>query len=105
MKLGFLNGDAGKDQRGSALILVVMLMSLLIFIPVGTQLLKTSREQVRRFSSADAQALNIARAGLQDAIAWFQRQNNGLPVTGDDPAFAPVAPDTIDATIGLVKEA
>jgi hypothetical protein len=56
-------------EKGSILILVVMLMSLLIFIPIGAQLLKTAREQVRHYANADTQALNIAQAGLVDAIS------------------------------------
>ena len=99
------------------LILVAMLISLLLFIPIGAQLLKISRQQVRRFANADAQGVNIARAGLVDAIAWFQAQNGGSPVclarpgsgvTGaanyPDAAFNPQGAYTIDSSIGLVQE-
>jgi hypothetical protein len=104
--------DKTSGQKGSVLLLVVMLISLLVFIPIGTQLLTTARNKVRNFSNADVQALNVARAGLQDAVAWFRRQNNGLPVynlSQPDAAFYPrnVAAngtsDTEDETRGLVK--
>lgn len=100
-----------REQKGSVLLLVVLLISLLAFIPIGVQLLSTSRTKVRNFANADAQALNIARAGLQDAVSWFRRQNNGLPVRSGtalgaphpDAAFNPTGLDTIDPSIGLVK--
>lgn len=100
-------------ENGSMLVVIVILLSLLIFIPIGAQLLKISREQIHRFSSSDAQALNVARAGLDDAIAWFRRQNNGLPVrsqgttfTYPDAAFFPRQADlsTINESTGLVKD-
>jgi hypothetical protein len=98
-------------ERGSALIMVFLLMSLLVFIPIGAQLLKTARQEVRLYSNTNTQALNVARAGLEDTIAWFRRQNSGLPVRDNDPssypdnAFAPSAAsfDTQDAAVGLVK--
>ena len=99
------------------LILVVMLISLLLFIPIGAQLLKISRQEVRRFANSDAQGINIARAGLVDTIAWFQAQNSGSPVSQNRPgsgvtgpalypdaAFNPQGANTIDSSKGLVQE-
>lgn len=113
-------GEAGflhpviRRENGSVVILIVMLISLLAFIPIGTELVKTARKNVQLQMNATVQADNVARAGLTDAVAWFRRQatqpvrNLGSPYP--DAAFAPVNSgdpsntDTIDSTIGLVKE-
>jgi hypothetical protein len=99
-----------KNERGSVLILIILLASLLVFIPVGSQLLRTSRQKVQLQANSGAQAINIARAGLTDAVAWFRRQssqpvrNNGIPYP--DAAFYPrqITDDTMNEGIGLVKE-
>ncbi len=101
-------------ETGSVVVLIVMLISLLAFIPVGTQLVKMARQNIGLQLHSTVQADNVARAGLTDAVAWFRRQttqpvrNLGTPYP--DAAFAPVDSgdpddtDTIDAAIGLVKE-
>lgn len=90
------------------LLLVVMIASLMAFIPIGMELLRNSRKQVQLQANTDAQALNVARAGLTDAVAWFRRQTT-QPVkntTYPDQAFTPLfaTGDTEDQAIGLVKE-
>jgi hypothetical protein len=94
------------------LILVVLLVALLAFIPVGTKLLETARKQVKLQANANAQAVNVARAGLVDAEAWFRLQTQ-QPVCQrsmayPDAAFYPrystgTFTDTEDESIGLVK--
>ena len=102
------------NDKGSILILIVLLVALLAFIPVGTTLLETSRKQVKLQANSFAQASNVARAGLTDAEAWFRMQSiqpvgsikAGLPYP--DAAFYPRGTsanptDTDDETIGLVR--
>jgi hypothetical protein len=106
------------NQSGSILILIVLLVSLLAFIPIGAELLSTARKQVKLQANANAQAVNVARAGLVDAEAWFRMQPL-QPVSQSriglascpypDAAFYPrTSTDTAlsateDETIGLVK--
>src|SRR5262245_47375207 len=107
-----------RNERGSILILIVLLVALLAFIPIGTQLVATARKQVKLQANANAQAVNVARAGLVDAEAWFRMQTlqpvsqsriglAGCPYA--DAAFYPkhstdtAVSATEDESIGLVK--
>lgn len=97
-----------RSEKGSVLLLVVFIASLMAFIPIGAELLRNSRKQVELQAHAGAQALNVARAGLTDAVAWFRRQPS-QPVKNisfPDTAFFPrqATDDTDDESIGLVKE-
>jgi len=47
-----------------------------VLIVVGTQLVKTARQQANQQTNSVAVAQNAAQAGLQDAIGWFKRQTN-----------------------------
>lgn len=102
-------------ETGSILIMVILLVALLAFIPVGTMLLQNARKQVKLQANAYSQATNVARAGLTDAEAWFRMQTK-QPVGGTalgspypDAAFFPLQStdtantSTIDQTVGLVK--
>jgi hypothetical protein len=123
MKTGFPI-EARPSQKGSALILVVMLMSLLLFVPIAMKMTSESFKQAKQELSVSGQADNAARAGIQAALFWFKRQSGGVskdnPVPSAvqaafsgygsgypyaDAAFAPVDSSfTIDPTIGLVNE-
>jgi hypothetical protein len=111
------------QEKGSLLILVVMLMSLLLFVPIAMRMTASSFKEVKQELNIVAQADNVARAGLQAALFWFKQQPSGVtadnPVTAsvaavhgysstypyDDAAFAPVdAAVTVDPIRGLVKE-
>ncbi len=105
---------AKRNDKGSILILIVLLVALLAFIPVGTSLLETSRKQVKLQANSYAQATNVARAGLTDAEAWFRMQtvqpvgSTKLGMAYPDAAFYPRGTsgspkDTDDETIGLVR--
>jgi Tfp pilus assembly protein PilX len=105
-------------QRGSALAVAIVLLMLLAVIPVMMQLLRTSYNDTQAQLHQSAQADNVARAGLQDAISWFQRQSCqpvrqacSASFAFPDAAFNPKYPnDTQDSTcapgpcsIGLVN--
>lgn len=96
------------DQKGSVLLLVIFIASLMAFIPIGAELLKNSRRKVKMQANSGEQALNVARAGLTDAVAWFRRQATQpvRDVTVPDNAFFPrqASDDTDNESIGLVKE-
>jgi hypothetical protein len=103
-----------EGSRGSALMSMVMLSSLLLLIPIGLKMTSMSRQQAKLESNAVAEAENAARAGLVDGLAWFRSRptqpvHSGAPPTlwpFPDAAFSPQAApgDTIDASVGLVKE-
>ncbi|HRY29212.1 MAG TPA: hypothetical protein P5079_04150 [Elusimicrobiota bacterium] len=114
----FLKSAVGplENSRGSVVVLIVMLIALLSFIPIGAELVKVARKNIKLQTNATVQADNVARAGLTDAVAWFKRQTS-QPVGSvkygmsyPDAAFYPrtstnsVTSDTIDESIGLVKE-
>lgn len=115
-----------RSQQGIALVVVLMMTALLVmFIGLGMRLTINSMQDSNKQFQRQAQASNIARAGLQDAIGWFKRQstqpvrNNVAsppyscstnPSVAADMAFNPLSnadpllSDTDDATIGLVKD-
>ncbi len=97
---------------------IVVFLTILITIPLGMQLLENFNRKTGLQIHNSVQADNVARAGLVEAIAWFRRQPN-QPVRSTinttlypwpDAAFAPktttdpATSDTIDETIGMVKE-
>jgi len=106
-------------NKGSALVVAIMLLFVItILVAVGSQLIETSFKEMKLQQSYILQAENVARAGLVDAIAWFRRQStqpvkSGVPPAPgcwEDGAFNPKTStdpahcDTIDESIGLVKE-
>jgi hypothetical protein len=73
--------DPPKKQQGSALVMAAIFMILATFlITVGVRLVSDSSNQAKKRTMMVAEAENIARAGLTDALGWFRRQtaNNGL---------------------------
>ncbi|OQA89740.1 MAG: hypothetical protein BWY26_01637 [Elusimicrobia bacterium ADurb.Bin231] len=108
-----------KNQSGSAITILMMMFIVISIISfTGYQLITTAYKDVKYQQNWVLQAGNAARAGLVDAISWFRRQPNqpvksGIPpityswVDGAfDPHFStdPVHSDTIDQSIGIVKE-
>lgn len=95
-----------------------MLLSILALIPIGSQLIKVSSQSTKQSLNLFAQADNVARAGLIDAISWFKRQDVQPVRSSSDPITYPYADavffprestdtltsDTLDESIGLVKE-
>ncbi len=97
-----------RNDRGMTL--VFGLIALVIvggIVAAGTLSISATSSRVETTFRTEAQALDVARAGMIDAYAWFRRQPS-QPVS----AFAPqrdltVAPpinETDDPSIGLVRE-
>jgi len=107
-----------KFQTGAAILIVVFLLAIMAMIPVGMQLVTISRRDTQHNLKILAQADQVARAGLVDAIAWFKRQPiqpvrssaNPIEYPYPDAAFFPrtstdpVTSATLDESVGLVKE-
>lgn len=108
-----------RKNNGSALVLAMMLVFVVtILVPIGVQLVVNAFKESKHQQSYIAEAENVARAGLVDAIAWFKRQPQQPVRSGFPPTFQPWADgafnpkfstnplhcDTIDESIGLVKE-
>lgn len=116
-------------QQGLAVPIVLMLSVVLISLVGATALISlNSGKQVKRQFTREAQANNIARAGIQDAIGWFKNQS-AQPVRHDsfdsaqqactgarideniNLAFHPIEntvnpelSDTLDESVGIVKD-
>lgn len=105
-------------EKGFAVFLVVILIVILASIPVAMQLVQISYQKTKVQMASTAQADNVARAGLTDAVSWFRRQQlqpvrssvNPILYPYPDAAFfprestSPVLSATMDENIGLVKE-
>lgn len=110
------------SQQGSALVTVLSLIVLLTLLGgVSAGIISRSQSDTAETFRKEAQATNIARAGLQDAIGWFKRKSalsgsisNSPPYSGNtdcaNSAFAPIyhadptLRETEDANVGLVKD-
>ena len=105
------------------MLLVVMIVAMMAFIFIGSQMIQNSASNSKFQLNVTVQADNVARAGLTDAINWFRNQvtqpvrstANPALYPYPDAAFAPIASsgDTIDTNCtspswsgctGLVKE-
>jgi len=104
-------------KNGSALVMALIIMVLVVMLAtVGTQLMVTTQKWENLQAHSGAEADNVSRAGLIDAIAWFREQTSQPVCTGPglnkwvDAAFYPrlsaatTSNATIDENIGLVKE-
>ncbi|MDD5687166.1 MAG: hypothetical protein PHE88_04955 [Elusimicrobia bacterium] len=109
------NPNNHKSNKGVALLtVVVLLFAVMILILTGAQLITNSYRESKQQQNTVAEAENVAKSGLVDAISWFKRQE-AQPVhnsshsplhSWEDGAFNPkeVKLDTIDENMGLVKE-
>lgn len=117
MKSPFMDARRDPGQKGSAVLMVVVMISLLAMIPVSLQITNLSNEKSKINHTFYAQANNVARGGVEDALMWFNRQglqpvrSNGVGIYAHpDQAFFPrtstnpLNDDTLDESIGLVKE-
>lgn len=116
-------------QQGLALPIVLMLSMILISLLGATTMVALgSGKQVKRQFSKEAQASNIARAGLQDALGWFKNQpaqpvrhdsfdtaqqdcvgaradeNVHLAFHPQEDLVNPELSETLDESLGIVKE-
>lgn len=87
-------------------------MAALALVTIASQWVQVMNKSSMHMRNQVGQADNVARAGLVDAISWFKRQTC-QPVaqscggyTSPDLAFYPrvASNDTIDETVGLVRE-
>jgi hypothetical protein len=119
------------SQEGSALIMAVILsVAAATLITVGTRLIKDTLRQTQQQQLYVAQAEDMARAGLVDALGWFRRQpgvvqacvtcqlgavttygnanSYGVTCGQPDDAFSPTlnasVSDTADPRIGIVED-
>jgi hypothetical protein len=111
--MGEKAGSRLRGRRGSVLMIVLILMALLAAVPIMMQLVTSNTKSANAQTTSVAQANNMARAGLLDAINWFRRQSStvkqgSLPYP--DAAFQPVystntaTSDTMDSNIGIVEQ-
>jgi len=97
------------NNNGTIMLIVILITAILAFYLISNTMIKNSMTDSKQQTNVNAQANNIARAGLIDAINWFRSQASQPVRQGAlayaDAAFSPSsASDTIDSTIGLVKE-
>ncbi len=108
-------------QKGSALVLVAMMAVLILMFGVlsTTSAINAQQDTVKTFRR-NVQAVNVAKAGIQDTIGWFKRQDlqpvsqrnpHDPPYACPDLAFNPkydpddaAKSDTDDPNIGIVRD-
>jgi hypothetical protein len=103
-----------RNERGIAILLVVLIVAILGFVFVGFQVIGTSSRATLQQANVASQADNIARAGIVDAIMWFRNQSKQPVGNYSDPTTYPYPDaifyprqstgDTINEAVGLVKE-
>ena len=98
-----------EHRRGGAL-LVLVLVAIVILGGVTSAALsvfQTTNTFIKYELNYHGQAVNAAKAGLVDALAWFRRQTS-QPVNAFAPALDmdadPAINETADPEIGLVRE-
>lgn len=105
------------SQKGSALVMV-MIFSIVAatLMVIAGRMISDSAKQTKKIEVSGAEAENVARAGLVDAINWFIRKGivkSGNPIANPpysyfDDAFInssnTLSSDTMDSTIGIVNQ-
>src|SRR6185437_2704738 len=99
MQRASLLKPSGRRERGTAMLLVVMIVAMMAFIFIGSQMIQNSASNSKFQLNVTVQADNVARAGLTDAINWFRNQvtqpvrstANPALYPYPDAAFAPIA--------------
>ncbi len=100
--------ESPNPQSGAAII-VAMWFTVIVagLVLTGSLYLESHRRQTRNSFIAKAQAVQIARSGLTEALSWMRRQTS-QPVMSLAPQLDPLATppvlDTLDPDIGLVRE-
>lgn len=102
-----MRGSRRDPRSGIALIWVVVAMVLLMAgILAAFEASERARRSIEMELQYDGQAMNIARAGIADALSWFRRQTT-QPVQVFAPrrdlAAIPPVNETDDPAIGLVR--
>jgi len=99
-------------EKGSAMVTAILFMLIAsVLMVVGSKLVVESYKSTKKQETSIAEADNVARAGLIDALNWFR--NQGVVSNPEYPSEAfhplqnnthPELGDTLDEGIGLVKE-
>lgn len=106
------------DQRGIALVTVLYLSAfMLLFAATSVLVVRNSQQETVQLLSKQGQAANVAKAGIQDAIGWFKKQESQPVRQGTNPSYTcpddafnpqfntnPVQRDTDNASSGIVKD-
>jgi hypothetical protein len=96
------------DERGVALILALLFTVIVAGITLtGTLMLRSHIQTNRTAWASKSQALQVARSGLAEGVAWLRRQTSQPVLTFApqlDTSASPQLLDTIDPDIGLVRE-
>ena len=100
--------ESQNPQSGVAII-VALWFTVIVggIVLTGTLYLESHRRLTRNSFIAKAQAVQIARSGLTEALSWMRRQTSQPVMTFSprlDPTANPPVLDTIDEDIGLVRE-
>lgn len=102
------NRHCAAEEGGFALIFALLVfITAMGFVMSGSMLRMAHRKEAKIDFARNAQAVQLARSGLTEALGWFRKQS-AQPVT----AFAPVLDrsatppllETEDPDIGLVRE-
>ena len=73
------------SDRGSALVMAAIFMVIATtLVVVGAKLISNTNRESRKRTSNIAEAENVAEAGLQDALGWFERNSTAGPVAAYD---------------------
>src|SRR5271170_7442404 len=94
--LGFFRGLAAKfnfsqkvnlkSTRGSALIIAAMFMLIATFlITVGMKLVSNANRTSKESQLYVGEAQNAAKAGIEDTLGWFVRQNKIVTAFSNTP--------------------
>jgi Tfp pilus assembly protein PilX len=104
-----LRGEGVRGRRGIALLNVLMFTVVTtVFLVVGIQFTQSAVRQGRK-SNGEAQVYNVAMAGMNHAISWFQAHEDELPTVFDpkaDSSEPDEDPETMatEEQLGLVQE-
>src|SRR5690606_8530426 len=89
-----------RGEQGSALLLALFFTILALgLVAVGSTILRSHRTKTETAFRHNSQAMQFARSGLTEAVAWFRRQTaqpvlDFRPIV--DPAATPPITDTDD---------
>jgi hypothetical protein len=95
-------------ESGAALVwaLIFVVVTTSLVLAHSTRSIASLKQRNARYER-EALASTFARSGLQDALGWF-RSRPSYPVQAFDPAFDPIGSpprlETMDPTVGLVRE-
>jgi len=103
-----INSEMRWDERGSVMIVTMLLSIVLVGIVVsGASILKSSRAKTETAFLLTGQASQFARSGLMETINWLRRQPEQPALAFNpklDTTASPKILDTEDPDIGIMRE-